>query len=1136
MTVSQQLSVTVLYDFEARDETDLSVKEGDILQFVEFGSIPSHEGWTICIDPTTCTQGFIPTAYHSTPFVRTSRFVESQLVSQVTKMFMKRRALIKETIQTEETYCTNLRIFCDVYAQEAKDLVNINSSFTESDYNTLFKNVRQILGASIYLLDSLKKQVELVGDGNEELCCIGKVFSDMAPFFKMYKDFINNYEKAYDTYRRLLKHKFFKNYLQVCAMHESIVSRGSISCDLSTLLINPIQRIPRYKLLLEGIREATDSAHEDFEPVQVALDNIAEIARYCDESKTIRGSLGTYSRIANILASDRIYSNFMQSHRRFIAELRVNVCVVARKIESSFIKDIATTKECIIYLFSDCIVLETLLSKQISSPRLKLSPRFTMRQSNTSESTEPVDDFLLVFLSFCNVISKPMSTTFTINSVIHGSHSTIFLKACDHDNEEYQEQYLEFIELLQDCTRNIQNNSRTRFDILDQTDLMKLAQDRIVTNSRKQVEESEYQSLQAHVLDMKKKIHITSEEIENKQAEIMKLTAQIQTLSQSLNEYTVNSQDLAQKLEDQESTVNNIRTELTDMDNLLFKVLNSETDAFQRVFLSDRVTPNNVPGDAKDIYHGKKLRRRASLNTVRSSSHHLYESDYTGFTECPLMEQFEKQYGDIVIVFSSLVYLTLQGTRKLFRLVITNDAFYLLEGMGSIVKYHVQTNSIVGISVSTLDDHFFVIHCAHPHDFIVYSVKKTEIIEILQFIGQCKHRPQHKLQVNVVTSIACNIAPTIMKTLAFEPRDNLDNEYFIAKEGSHSNEIWKILYNPDAIDTAFLSNKTLLLSQVSCDRRPSMCLADSTEALHNDVYNGKKLRRRVSIDRQYCGDYMSHFYQKKLRVLPIDSDKIKFCDQVMRMNYKLKSRSRPIIITDSELIIADPGFKAIKRSIQISEVEFVSVSSLSDNYLVLHMESGDDEVMYSERKSEIVQILQQTSNTAEGFVVISNSPTFRKKNREYNASFEYGSENTFHVTSDVSFNVSVCRQLKSPLVVESMEIQFEGSKYPLILCPDSTIIPRIRIKNNRVQSFSAIIHYFVLDAITGYHIEQKLSASSHVLTEIEACDKTDDKCSIALKRQTLSPPRFGKKTRKMRTRVLDHLGNQVGLFQMDIVF
>lgn len=54
---------------------------------------------------------------------------------------------------------------------------------------------------------------------------------------------------------------------------------------MDSFLIQPVQRIPRYKLLLSDILKNTPKEHVDYNMLQKALDEVSTIAQFVNESK-----------------------------------------------------------------------------------------------------------------------------------------------------------------------------------------------------------------------------------------------------------------------------------------------------------------------------------------------------------------------------------------------------------------------------------------------------------------------------------------------------------------------------------------------------------------------------------------------------------------------------------------------------------------------------------------------------------------------------------------------------------------------------------------------------------------------------------------------------------------------------------
>ena len=87
---------------------------------------------------------------------------------------------------------------------------------------------------------------------------IGQVFLDLAPYLKFYSTYANDFKQATNLVEeQLAKNKPFRLFM------ERQESRPEVCKKLNALLITPVQRIPRYKLLLDDIIKNTPRYHPD---------------------------------------------------------------------------------------------------------------------------------------------------------------------------------------------------------------------------------------------------------------------------------------------------------------------------------------------------------------------------------------------------------------------------------------------------------------------------------------------------------------------------------------------------------------------------------------------------------------------------------------------------------------------------------------------------------------------------------------------------------------------------------------------------------------------------------------------------------------------------------------------------------
>lgn len=115
---------------------------------------------------------------------------------------------------------------------------------------------------------------------------IGPLFSLRAHTFKLYTTYINNYPVAAQL---LSSQKKVNKNLQLFLTHckEKLVQEKCRTADLDGFLIMPVQRLPRYVLLLQELLKTTDKEanHTEFEALYSALEFVKNITEYCNEKR-----------------------------------------------------------------------------------------------------------------------------------------------------------------------------------------------------------------------------------------------------------------------------------------------------------------------------------------------------------------------------------------------------------------------------------------------------------------------------------------------------------------------------------------------------------------------------------------------------------------------------------------------------------------------------------------------------------------------------------------------------------------------------------------------------------------------------------------------------------------------------------
>ena len=126
----------------------------------------------------------------------------------------------------------------------------------------------------------IQKLAETIGRWDGSIS-VGETFSVFSKHFTVYGHFASAYEKAL----LILKSPMFQDFI---LLQKHAVSGGEKSDDnkFEALLIEPVQRTPRYRMLLEDCLKKTDPGHDDYPKLQVAVEvvkatvaNVNEIVR-----------------------------------------------------------------------------------------------------------------------------------------------------------------------------------------------------------------------------------------------------------------------------------------------------------------------------------------------------------------------------------------------------------------------------------------------------------------------------------------------------------------------------------------------------------------------------------------------------------------------------------------------------------------------------------------------------------------------------------------------------------------------------------------------------------------------------------------------------------------------------------------
>jgi len=117
---------------------------------------------------------------------------------------------------------------------------------------------------------------------------IPSVFLKFSEFFRLYIPYLNGYEKSLNTFNELRKHKKFAEWLAGevrVAFKAHALATNSSQLDLLSYMIQPVQRVPRYVLLLKELKRQTSPYHPEFGALNDALQAVQRVASVINEGQ-----------------------------------------------------------------------------------------------------------------------------------------------------------------------------------------------------------------------------------------------------------------------------------------------------------------------------------------------------------------------------------------------------------------------------------------------------------------------------------------------------------------------------------------------------------------------------------------------------------------------------------------------------------------------------------------------------------------------------------------------------------------------------------------------------------------------------------------------------------------------------------
>ncbi|XP_045764749.1 protein still life, isoform SIF type 1 isoform X4 [Maniola jurtina] len=204
----------------------------------------------------------------------------------------KLRKVLMELVDTERAYVKHLNNLLENYLEPLKK----ETFLSNAEINALFGNIQEIVTFQRQFLQNLEEALEAEPNFNHfefsnqfknVLFAVGNAFLYYVNHFKLYSSFCASHSKA----QKVLHPTDEGNQ----ALQEFLAARNPKQQHSSTLesyLIKPIQRILKYPLLLQQLRNLTDVNSEEHLHLVEALKGMEKVAEHINEMQRIHEEYG----------------------------------------------------------------------------------------------------------------------------------------------------------------------------------------------------------------------------------------------------------------------------------------------------------------------------------------------------------------------------------------------------------------------------------------------------------------------------------------------------------------------------------------------------------------------------------------------------------------------------------------------------------------------------------------------------------------------------------------------------------------------------------------------------------------------------------------------------------------------------
>jgi len=212
-----------------------------------------------------------------------------------------------EIVTSEKVYNEQIKVLLEEYMKPLSMCME-QAEMAKEYKATLFGNIDSIYRVSNELIAAMEGAVE-------KQTSLADVLIEMEePILRAYAQYVSNYHTAVSLLGRILETEETSLCATVKDIEKDLMDRGVQ--PLQALLIQPVQRCPRYVLLLKNALQYTPVVHEDWNGYRIVVNKYEKLAERVNAAKTTNEHLEAIMKIQKQISGNPL--NLAEPGRKFI--------------------------------------------------------------------------------------------------------------------------------------------------------------------------------------------------------------------------------------------------------------------------------------------------------------------------------------------------------------------------------------------------------------------------------------------------------------------------------------------------------------------------------------------------------------------------------------------------------------------------------------------------------------------------------------------------------------------------------------------------------------------------------------------------------------------------------------------------